>query len=74
MNNECYTCDCYDPDLGCTMPDLDKEYACAIYCKDNCICSIEKCKYFIGNKCILPDDEECLHQIDDYQFYSNFVL
>lgn len=24
------TCDCYDPDMGCTMPSVDKSYACPL--------------------------------------------
>lgn len=28
--NPCYSCDCNDPDLGCTMPSLDKRYACPL--------------------------------------------
>ena len=29
--NECLTCDCYDEDMGCTMPSCDKWYACPVY-------------------------------------------
>ena len=33
--NECLTCDCYDEDVGCTMPSVDKCYACPLYeCED----------------------------------------
>ena len=28
--NPCLRCDCYDTDLGCTMPSLDREYACPL--------------------------------------------
>lgn len=28
--NECLTCDCYDPDMGCTMPSKDMDYACPL--------------------------------------------
>lgn len=29
--NECYDCDCYDADIECcTMPSIDKWYACPI--------------------------------------------
>ena len=28
--NPCLWCDCYDPDLGCTMSPLDKSYACLL--------------------------------------------
>lgn len=29
---DCYTCDCYDRDAEqCTMPSIDKDYACPIY-------------------------------------------
>lgn len=29
--NECLRCDCYDEDVGCTMPSIDKCYACSLY-------------------------------------------
>lgn len=33
--NECLECDCYDEDVGCTMPSVDKCYACPLYeCED----------------------------------------
>ena len=28
--NPCLDCDCYDPDMGCTMPGIDKSYACPL--------------------------------------------
>lgn len=28
--DQCLTCDCYDPDRGCTMPSADKWYACPL--------------------------------------------
>ena len=28
--NECLKCDCYDEDVGCTMPSIDKCYACSL--------------------------------------------
>ena len=28
--NQCLYCDCYDPDMGCTMPSIDKSYACPL--------------------------------------------
>lgn len=28
--NPCLWCDCYDPDIGCTMPDIDRWYACPL--------------------------------------------
>ena len=29
--NPCLDCDCYDPDLGgCTMPSIDRSYACPL--------------------------------------------
>lgn len=28
--NPCLGCGCYDPDMGCSMPDLDKWYACSL--------------------------------------------
>lgn len=30
-SNPCLDCDCYDPDFGCTMPSLDRYYACPLY-------------------------------------------
>lgn len=33
--NECLGCGCYDEDVGCTMPSIDKWYACPLYtCED----------------------------------------
>ena len=29
-NNPCLYCDCYEPDMGCTMPSIDKWYACPL--------------------------------------------
>lgn len=29
-SNPCLYCDCYDPDMGCTMPSVDKSYACSL--------------------------------------------
>lgn len=29
-NDPCLTCDCYDSDMGCTMPSVDKAYACSL--------------------------------------------
>ena len=29
--NECLGCDYYDEDVGCTMPSVDKCYACPLY-------------------------------------------
>lgn len=28
--NPCFGCDCNDPDYGCTMPSIDKWYACPL--------------------------------------------
>ena len=28
--NPCLNCDCYDLDMGCTMPSIDLDYACSI--------------------------------------------
>lgn len=28
--NKCFQCDCYDEDYGCTMPSIDKGYACPL--------------------------------------------
>jgi hypothetical protein len=29
-DKSCLNCDCYDPDLGCTMPSVDRGYACPL--------------------------------------------
>lgn len=29
--NPCLSCDCYDPDIGCTMPSIDRNYACPLF-------------------------------------------
>lgn len=31
--NECWNCDCYDADMGCTMPSIDQSYACTLKMK-----------------------------------------
>lgn len=28
--NPCFGCGCYDSDMGCTMPSIDKSYACPL--------------------------------------------
>ena len=28
--NSCFGCDCYDEDMGCTMPSVDRAYACSL--------------------------------------------
>lgn len=28
--NTCLSCDCYDDDFGCTMPSIDRSYACPL--------------------------------------------
>ncbi len=28
--NECLSCDCWDSDLGCTMPETSKLFACSL--------------------------------------------
>ena len=46
--NPCYECgcDCYDPDMGCEMPSIDRWYACQLkndgYIDDGYIDAIEK--------------------------------
>lgn len=40
---DCCFCDCYDPDMGCTMPSIDRSYACPL-CLD-CV------------SCVFYDDE-----------------
>lgn len=35
MDKECLSCDCYDPDMGCTMLSIDREYACPITANEN---------------------------------------
>ena len=31
----CLNCDCHDPDMGCTMPSIDKSYACPLVSCDD---------------------------------------
>lgn len=33
--NPCHDCDCYDPDIGCTMSSLDRSYACPLEQEDS---------------------------------------
>jgi len=47
---ECSTCDCYDPDMGCTMSSIDRIYACPYIDKD---C---RNKYCIGDRVVYLDD------------------
>lgn len=35
MTKECFDCDCYDSDFGCTMPSIDLSYACLLFSDDN---------------------------------------
>lgn len=28
--NPCLKCGCWDPDLGCMMPSIDRSYACSL--------------------------------------------
>lgn len=30
FDDSCLSCDCFDPDMGCTMPSIDKCYACPV--------------------------------------------
>lgn len=32
--NKCLSCDCYDEDVGCTMPSIDW-YACPLYAHED---------------------------------------
>lgn len=57
----CLDCDCYDSDMGCTMPSTDKDYACSIYSDEfmsNCFkcVNLDYCsKYCDGCS------KDCLH-------------
>ena len=33
--NECLGCGCYDEDFGCTMPSIDKWYACPLCARED---------------------------------------
>ena len=33
--NECLGCDYYDEDVGCTMPSIDKWYACPLCARED---------------------------------------
>lgn len=49
--NPCLDCDCYDPDMGCTMPGTDRWYACPLESPtdlDLGIGTCESCSHFIG--------------------------
>lgn len=35
MTKDCFDCDCYDPDMGCTMPSIDLSYACPLSSDDD---------------------------------------
>lgn len=37
MTDLCFACDCYDPDLGCTMPSIDRSYACPYQLGDDIV-------------------------------------
>ena len=34
-DNPCLNCGCYDPDFGCTMPSVDRAYACLLEDNDD---------------------------------------
>lgn len=35
MTKDCFDCDCYDSDFGCTMPSIDLSYACSLSSDDD---------------------------------------
>ena len=57
-DKECYFCDCYDEDFGCTMPAIDKVYACPLNEDiDDCLdCSCFSA--FAPDGCVLKADEQ----------------
>ncbi len=62
---DCLNCDCYDPDMGCTMPSVDKSYACLLETATTSRRSNEKLKTVNerlktvnGRLLILPEKKE----------------
>lgn len=55
--NECLDCDCYDGDFGCTMPSIDRSYACPKSSGDNNAC--EDYKSFYEDITALYDCNDC---------------
>lgn len=55
--NECLDCDCYDGDFGCTMPSIDRSYACPKSSGDNKAC--EDYKSFYEDITALHNCNEC---------------
>lgn len=57
--NECLTCDAYDPDLGCTIPSIDRSYACPYEENDE---ELEKMLQSLG---VLPGQTVIFRNEDD---------
>lgn len=53
----CVGCDCYDEDMGCTMPDIHKSYACSLEDKDYENCEFKPVE---GTYCMHEKDISCL--------------
>ena len=68
-DNECYSCSCWDSDReGCTMPSVDRVYACPLYSDENdCIDEIFLMQFSVS---IRPDKEKLLC---DYTFNKGFI-
>lgn len=54
--NECLGCGCYDEDVGCTMPSIDKWYACPLYADED-----ELKEMFERVEQLDAGEQECIH-------------
>lgn len=58
--NPCLSCGCYDPDMGCTMPSVDRCYACPQEADpDETYTNPEEYKELYENLMALPNCNNC---------------
>ncbi|MBQ8731575.1 MAG: hypothetical protein IJY82_01930 [Oscillospiraceae bacterium] len=58
--NPCLDCGCYDPDMGCMMPSVDKCYACPLEADpDETYTNPEEYKELYDNITSLPNCNSC---------------
>ncbi len=60
---ECLNCDCYDSDMGCTMPEGDRSYACTLEDDNDLfgqeIADCEACVIRYDGHCNVTDCTNC---------------
>ena len=70
--NPCYGCDCYDPDYeGCTMPGIDRLYACDRFTEEFC----DKAFYYRNEHFKEYVDRYCVkHKVDVETALSHSIV